>query len=226
MPRRNARAMRFLPSLRTQLAFVAGAATVFGFAPFGAALVPIVMFALLLLLWQDAAMPRLAAGLGFAFGFGLFATGVSWVYIALNTFGEMPLPVAVICTAVFCAYLALFPAAAGWLCTRWTAPRSWQRAIAAAAAWTALEWLRSVLFSGFGWLTLGYSQLPTSPLADYAPVGGVFAVSLATTLAAAALALAIDAFAAAAPQRAIAWLAMIVAIGVEGTVVGLFTWTS
>ena len=39
-------------------------------------------------------MPRLAAGFGFALGFGLFGAGVSWVYIALHTFGGMPLPLA------------------------------------------------------------------------------------------------------------------------------------
>jgi apolipoprotein N-acyltransferase len=217
--------MRRLPSLRAQFAFLAGVATVFGFAPFGAALVPIVMLVLLILLWQDAAMPRIAAGLGFAFGFGLFGAGVSWVYIALNTFGGMSLPLAGIATAAFCAYLALFPAATGWLCTCWTAPRSWQRAIAAAGAWTAMEWLRSVLFSGFGWLSLGYSQRPGSPLAGYAPVGGVFAITLAVALVAASVALAIDAFGRGSLRRALAWLAVPVALGVEGLIVGLFTWT-
>ena len=218
--------MNWLPSPGTLLAFFAGAATVFGFAPFGAALIPIVTLALLLWLWQGETQARKSAKLGFAFGFGLFGAGVSWVYIALNTFGGMPLSVAALCTAGFCAYLALFPAAAGFLCTRWTAPCSWQRAIAGAAAWTALEWLRSSLFSGFGWLSLGYSQLPSSPLADYAPVGGVFGITLAIALAAAALALAVEAFSAAAPRRALAWLASIAAIAVGGTVIGLFKWTS
>ena len=218
--------MTLLPSLRTQLALLAGAATVFGFAPFGFYVVPIVTLALLILLWQDAATPRIAAALGFAFGFGLFGTGVSWVYIALNTFGGMALPVAAVCTAGFCAYLALFPAAAGWVCTRWTAPRSWQRAIAAAALWIVMEWLRSWLFSGFGWLSVGYSQPPGTPLSGYAPAGGVFAISLAATLTAAAVALAVDAFAAATPRRAIAWFAMMVAIGAAGLAVGLSTWTA
>ena len=53
-----------------------------------------VTLAVLFLLWQDARAPRDAAWLGFAFGFALFGSGVSWVYIALNTFGGMPLALA------------------------------------------------------------------------------------------------------------------------------------
>ena len=55
-------------------------------------------------LWQRAATARDAArGSGFAFGCGLFGAGVSWVYIALETFGGMPAPVAVFGTAGFVA---------------------------------------------------------------------------------------------------------------------------
>jgi len=218
--------MTRLMTLRELFALLAGAATVFGFAPFGAAIVPVTTLALLVLMAQDAATPRIAARLGFAFGFGLFGAGVSWVYVALNTFGEMPLPLAAVATAAFCGYLAVFPAAAGWLAARFTAPRSWQRALAGAAAWTAMEWLRSVLFTGFGWLSLGYSQPPASALAGYAPIGGTFAVTLAVALAAAFLALAIDAFARDARGRAVAWLAAIAAIGFHGFVLGQIEWTS
>ena len=35
------------------------------------------------------------------------------------------------------------------------------------------------LFTGFPWLTLGSSQVPSSPLAGYAPIVGVYGVSLA-----------------------------------------------
>ena len=45
----------------------------------------------------------------------------------------MPLPVAAVATATFCAYLALYPAAVGWTAVQWTIPRSWPRAVAAAA---------------------------------------------------------------------------------------------
>ena len=217
---------RRAPSLPILFGFAAGLASVFAFAPIGSALLPFATFAILVVLWQDATTPRDAAWIGFAFGLALFGTGVSWVYIALNTFGGMPPVLAAIATAVFCAYLALYPAAAGWLATKWTTQRSWPRALAAAAAWTLAEWGRSWILSGFGWLSLGYSQLPASPHAGYAPIGGVFAVTLAVTLCASLLALAIDAFAMAAMQRGVAMLAVIVAIGAGGAIAGRINWTS
>jgi apolipoprotein N-acyltransferase len=215
-------------SLATLLALGAGAATVFGFAPFGVAVVPVITFGLLVLLWQDALTPRAAAWHGFAFGFGLFGAGVSWIANALSTFGGMPWPVAIFAMVVLCAFLALYPAVAGWLATRWTARRSWQRALAAAAAWTFVEWVRSVALTGFGWLALGYSQLPdggVAPLAPFATLGGALAVSFAVTLCASALALAVDAFASSAPRRGGALLAGIAVLAAGGAALGRVEWT-
>ena len=47
------------------------------------------------------------------------------------------------------------------------------------AVWTLLEWTRGWLFTGFPWLATGYSQVPASPLAGYAPVFGIYGVTLA-----------------------------------------------
>src|SRR5262249_20111844 len=107
-------------SVRFSGAVLLGAATVFGFAPFGVPALPIVTVALLFAMWHDADDALDAAWLGFGFGLGLPEVGASWLYIALHHFGGMPAPLALIGTAVFCAYLALYPALAGWLATRWT----------------------------------------------------------------------------------------------------------
>jgi apolipoprotein N-acyltransferase len=221
--------MRTAGLLPLVLALVAGAATVFSFAPFGFAWLPVITLASLVLLWQGTSAARGAAWLGFAFGLGLFGTGASWVYVALNTFGGMPALLAAIGTAGFCAFLALYPAAVGWIAVRCTAAGSWPRALAAAALWPLAEWARSVVFTGFPWLSFGYAALPggpSNPLAGYAPLGGVFLVSLAYALAAAALALAIDAASKAARMRVVALAGAALAIVAGGAASGRLEWTS
>lgn len=157
--------------------FVGGALCMLGFAPIGWFLVPLFSFAVLFAIWAQCGTGKAAVAAGFSFGLGLFLGGVSWVYISLHVYGAMPAPLAAIATFLFCAYLALFPAAAGWLVHY--SPRSavFKLVIVGPSAFVVIEWLRSWLFTGFPWLTLGYTQAPESALAGYAPILGVFGVS-------------------------------------------------
>jgi apolipoprotein N-acyltransferase len=211
------------------VAVVAGAAMVLAFAPFEAAPMTLAALALLFALWQRAATPRDGAWLGFWFGMGLFGVGVTWVYIALETFGGMPVPVAVVAALGFAAYLALWPALAGWVVVRATPVHSFARLAAAAAAWTLCEWLRGFVFTGFPWLAAGYAELLAGgrlPLAGYAPVGGVFLVSLAVALCAAAIAGIIDALALARLRAIVACLAGITALVAIGAALTRVEWTT
>jgi apolipoprotein N-acyltransferase len=166
------------------IAFLLGAVTVAGYAPFGIFPLPVLALAGLFHLWSRAAPPRAAAATGFGFGLGLFLFGVSWVYVSLHEFGAMPAPLAAIATFLFCAILALFPAAAGYACARSPASPTVKCALIAPAAWTLAEWTRGWMFTGFPWLAAGYSQIPGSPLTGYAPVLGIYGVTLATAASA------------------------------------------
>ena len=163
-------------------AFAAGALSVAGFAPLSIFPLPILCLCALLLLWRTAT-PKAAFRMGFAFGAGLFGFGVSWVYISLHEFGMMPAPLAAIGTLAFCAILSLYPAAAGWCFARARLGPVVSALIAFPALWTIFEWLRGWIFTGVPWLAAGYSQVG-SPLAGFAPVVGVYGVSLAVAFCA------------------------------------------
>jgi apolipoprotein N-acyltransferase len=161
---------------------LAGAATVLAFAPFGLHPFALLTLALLIHLWMRAP-PQRCALLGFAFGAGLFGAGVSWVYVSLHQFGGMAAPLAVFATLVFCALLALFPAAAGWLQARVPASDAARAVLLIPATWVLCEWMLSWIFTGFPWLALGYSAAGW-PLQGYAPLGGVYMVSFVIVSAA------------------------------------------
>ena len=209
--------------LRIAVAALLGAATVLGFSPFGLALLPPLLLAGLFLLISRAT-PRQAGWAGFGFGLGLFGMGASWVFIALNAFGEMPLAIAAVSTLGFCVYLALFPAFVGWFAARATPPRSVRRLLLAAALFALADWVRSWLFSGFPWLSLGYSQVDTW-LGGFAPIGGVFLVGLAVALSAAALARLAD-FSAANRREAIVAAVALVALWTAGLALQQIEWST
>lgn len=181
--------IRRAPWRRHLLALLLGLLSVGGFAPFGLFPLPLITLAGLLWLWRDAASARRGATLGFAFGWGLFMGGVSWLYVALHDVGGMPAPLAALAIALFCAYLALYPALAGWLTVRLQPRSPWRFVLLAASAWMLTESLRGWVFTGFPWLALGYAQTPPSPLAGYAAVLGVYGLSWLSVFGAGLLAM-------------------------------------
>ena len=62
---------------------------------------------------------------------------------------------------------------------------------ALAGVWTLAEWLRGDVLANFGWLMPGYAVIDT-PLAGWAPLGGIYAVTLAQLLFAALVAVALS----------------------------------
>ena len=170
------------------LALVAGTLITFSLEPFD--IWPLALLSIgLLYLALDELTPKQAAGRAWCYGFGLFASGVSWVYVSIHDFGAAPPALAGLLTLLFVAGLALFLALLGWLWARLLrqpgAPLL--NALAFAALWLAIEAFRGWFLTGFPWLYAGYSQLD-GPLAGLAPLGGVWLVSFAVALSATLLA--------------------------------------
>ncbi|MSP98711.1 MAG: apolipoprotein N-acyltransferase [Betaproteobacteria bacterium] len=202
------------------IAFLAGAATVAGFAPVGAFPLPVVTLALLLWLWRRHAGARKKFFLGFAFGAGLFGVGVSWVYVSLHDFGLMPAPLAGVATLIFCAILALYPSAAGAALALFHSRPGFTALLAFPALWTLAEWMRTWVLTGFPWLSMGYSQAGM-PLGAIAPVLGVFGVSFLTAFSSGLLFLA----ATARSKVGILGAAGIAVLFAGGHAISTLTWT-
>jgi apolipoprotein N-acyltransferase len=167
---------------------LAGVAHTLSFAPFGLpALQPAALAVLIALVQSQPSWPR-AARLGFAFGLGWFATGVSWVYISMHQYGDMPAWIAALATLAFCAVLAIFPALAAAVAYRATARPTLRLLLAWPGAWALTEWLRGTLFTGFPWIASGYAHTD-GPLAGFAPLAGVYGLCLLGTLLAGAVVL-------------------------------------
>ncbi len=175
------------PARQDLLALVAGAALPLAFSPVSWYPLAIACLAVLFVLWRDAA-PGRAAWRGLLFGFGQFGVGVSWLYVALHTYGQMPAALTAFVLVLFFVFLSCYPALVGWFQARLLAGAGpWAWILGVSALWTLAEWLRGWLFTGFPWLAAGYSQID-GPLAGLAPWLGVYGVSLAVALSAALLA--------------------------------------
>jgi apolipoprotein N-acyltransferase len=203
---------------RSAVAFIAGAAAVLGFSP--AAVYPLALasFGVLIHLWMRPPPGRCFID-GFWFGLGFFGAGVSWVYVSLNQFGGMPGPLAGLATFGFCAFLALFPAAAGWLQARIPASDPVRACLLVPAAWTLTEWLRGWVLTGFPWLSLGYAATGW-PLDGLAPLAGLYGLTFGSVVAAGLVWLIFMG------RRRIVPLVLLAALMAGGQALRLLEWTS
>ena len=210
--------LRGRPRLALLIAFLAGALLVLAFEPVGLTPLGLACPALLAHLWLAAARPRDAAWIGFSFAMGLFLSGVSWVYVSLSVFGGMPAAVAALATLAYCAFLSWPLAAAGYVQHRLPLGETGRVLCVIPALWMLAEFLRGWGITGFPWLLLGYSTTDT-PLAGYAPIAGVYGVSL-IMMVCAGLVWRI----ACGPRRAVP-LALLVAIFGGGALLRTVAWT-
>ena len=173
------------------LAVVAGALVPLALAPFD--IWPLAFVSMGVLFWLAmSGAPRNLAAVGWWYGVGRYAVGVSWVYVSIHEHGHASPALSVVMVALFVAGLALFPGVAAWAYARFVrSGNALADALGFGALWVALEWVLTWVLTGFPWLLLGYSQIDTV-LRHWAPVGGVLSLSLIVALGGAAIVVAIS----------------------------------
>lgn len=157
-------------------ALLAGALLPLAFAPYDLPFMALLSPVIFLLIIRPLT-PSKAALIGYAFGWGYFGHGVYWVYFSIHHFAHAPLWLAVIIMLGMVAILALYMALFAYLMNRFFKQRLAVRyLLALPSLWVGLEALRGVLFTGFPWLSLGFSQIDTW-LSSWGPIVGVLGLS-------------------------------------------------
>jgi apolipoprotein N-acyltransferase len=122
---------------------------------------------------------------GWLFGTGYFMLGLYWVSAALfvnfPVFGKLLPVTALLGPAVLALCYGFIPLLA-W---RYRGSPS-AYALAFAAAWSAIEWLRGHALTGFPWNMPGYAWLHALPVMQTAAYAGIYGLTLLTLLWAAA----------------------------------------
>lgn len=142
-------------------------------------------------LWDGAPTARIAGLRAWAWGVGHFIVGSYWM---LEAFFVPPAdfallgPPAIVGLAVV---LGVFPGLAAWatktLALRWPQLAGrYRRLVLLAIAWTATEWLRGHVFTGFPWNPLGHVWAFATPLLQGASLVGVYGLGTLTFLVLAA----------------------------------------
>ena len=170
------RQSRFAPLM----AFVLGAITPFSLAPYHIwplALLTIGLFSELL----SQQTPKMAAFRGWCFGTGLWATGVWWLFVSLHDYGSTPAWLAILMVGFVAALMGLFTGVMGFIYRQYQFDR--KPLLTFAPLFILFEWMKTWLFTGFPWLFTGYA-FTDSALVGYAPILGVFGVSLLAVISA------------------------------------------
>jgi len=162
--------------LQFTIALLAGCLVPFSFAPFNVWPLGILALTIFALLIKNQSAKNVWWR-SWWFGVGMYAVGVSWIYVSISGFGGAPAPLAAFLVIIFVFFMAAFFSLPFYAFGRWFSRHPLSLLIAFPACWLISEWLRTWLLTGFPWLFVGYADL-TNWLSGWAPVVGVMGLSL------------------------------------------------
>ncbi|QIV94628.1 apolipoprotein N-acyltransferase [Allofrancisella frigidaquae] len=160
------------------LATLSGSLLTLAFAPFRIDIIAIVALCIFFYLLNKCSKLKSSFLISAFFGIGFFGTSISWVYISIHLFTDSVVAgiVAAIALVILLSFLHTIPFGIGsYLLTKKS--NNFIKLLIYPALWTLFEVVKAnLLWGGFPWVSLGYSQTE-SPLIWYANVGGVYFVT-------------------------------------------------
>ncbi|MDG4474574.1 apolipoprotein N-acyltransferase [Thiovibrio frasassiensis] len=146
------------------------------------ALPQLAWLALAPLFWAlDSQTPRRAALLGLICGLAYYLPLLYWIVIVLATYGQVPLPIAVLALIFLALYMSCYLAAFAFFCAKTEARVP--LLFFAPACWVALDLIRARLFTGFPWMDLAYTQYNLTPVIQVADLAGHYGLTFLLVLA-------------------------------------------
>ena len=153
------------------LALICGVIFSFGFAPFDLWLLSVISVAVLVGLLNKSSNKE-AFLVGYAFGFGMWLSGISWLYVSIHYHGNVGIVSSSLIVLLFISILSLY---SGFLFLLNNVFKSLSPKkiifLTLPVAWALMEFLRSYLFTGFPWLISG-TMLADTFIDGYTPIIG------------------------------------------------------
>lgn len=135
-----------------------------------------------LLLCLEDKTPLESFRLGWVTGLTGFTGILYWVIVAMHRYGGIPIPISLLILIALTLYLSLYVGAFAAIVCMVRRKTGWSPLLLAPALWVALEYLRSILLTGFPWENLGYSQYLALPVIQIADATGVYGISFLVVL--------------------------------------------
>jgi apolipoprotein N-acyltransferase len=129
------------------------------------------------LLSLDNKSPKEAFLAGLFLGIPYFFGTQYWIYHSINHYGGIPFLVSIAIVFLLCIYLSLYTGIFALFFSLNMRTSRFQIPFFAPFLWVALEFIRSYLFSGFPWSSIGYTQYKFLHIIQISDITGIYGVS-------------------------------------------------
>ena len=121
--------------------------------------------------------PKQSFRAGIVLGVPYFFGTLYWIYHSINHYGGVSLIGSVAIVVLLCLYLSLYTGVFALLFSTTIRRTKLPALLLAPAFWVVLEFLRSYIFTGFPWSSIGYSQYKFLGIIQIADITGIYGIS-------------------------------------------------